>query len=122
MAVLWQIRDGLNLYIFLLYSLSHKMPIRPVLSAIKRDKRLHMALGQSPLSEGLHTADSWTDTTSPWRLQMGLHRNRHSLCTELSLPDGKSNVQSTIEGPEPKILHQFALASHISSEQGTHKV
>ena len=51
---------------------------------------------------------------------MGPDRNRHLLCTELCLPDGRSNVHSTTKGPEYKILHLFGLLSHISSEQGTH--
>lgn len=46
MEVLQQCRDGLNFDVFLLHSLRHKMPIKTVLSASKRDRDCRWLCGK----------------------------------------------------------------------------
>lgn len=52
-----QYRDELNLDIFLLYPQMHKMPVRTLLSASKRDRECRRRCGRFPGRKSLNIAD-----------------------------------------------------------------
>lgn len=95
MVVLQRCRDGLNLDIFFLHpevKAAGKNCCLPT-----RETKTADGYGADYPGVRPYTADSWTDASSPWKIQMGPDRNRHLLCTKLCLSDGRSNVQSTIK-------------------------
>lgn len=77
MGLLQQCRDEPNLDIFLLYHLRHKMPIKTVLFANKRDRDCRWLCGRFYGKNALIIAGKSDDADSPRGLQRGFDRNRY---------------------------------------------